>query len=159
MNGISVNDISTVARAMQSFGRLRASRQVHAALVEAAGVELSQQETQVLLHVQQGGPVAEIARSSRMDMGAVSRQLRTLEESGLVRRGPSPDNGAVVLVTLTAKGRRTAERILAVRDGHLEAALSSWSPDDVARLGGLLQRLVDDLQNTPYPQARERVGR
>jgi DNA-binding MarR family transcriptional regulator len=146
----TTDEITAVARAIQSFQRLRASRQGHAALMAAAGVELSQQAAQVLLAARDGQSVAEVARSARMDMGAVSRQLKVLEDDGLVVRSASPDNGTVVLVTLTADGRSIADRVTAVRDHHLTVALAGWTPDDLDRLGHLLQRMVDDLQATPY---------
>jgi DNA-binding MarR family transcriptional regulator len=147
----TATEIAALARAIQSFQRLRGSRQVHAALMAAAGVDLSQQATQVLLAVRDGQSVAEVARAARMDMGAVSRQLKVLEDDGLLRRTTSPDNGAVVLVSLTGAGRATFERIAAVRDRHLTEALAAWAPADIDRLARLLQRMVDDLQVTPYP--------
>lgn len=145
------HEITGVARAIQSFQRLRSSRQVHAALMAAAGLDLSQQAAQVLLAVHDGQSVAEVARAARMDMGAVSRQLKALDDLGLLRRRPSPDNGNVVLVELTADGAATVERIAAVRDRHLTEALAGWSSTDLDRLSRLLQRMVDDLQATPYP--------
>lgn len=144
-------EIATLARAIQSFQRLRSSRQVHTALMGATGLELSQQASQVLLAIRDGQSVAEVAKAARMDMGAVSRQLKVLDDSGLLRRRPSPDNGNVVLVELTGEGATTVERIAAVRDRHLTDALVDWSPGDLGSLSQLLQRLVDDLQATPYP--------
>lgn len=143
-------DIATIAGAMQALQRLRASRNVHAALMRAAGVELSQQAAQVLLALGDGQSVAELARAAHMDVAAVSRQLRALEDEGLLVRAPSPDHGSVVLVTATPRGQAIAERIRCVRNEHLERALAGWSHDDRRQLAVLLRQLVDDLQATPY---------
>jgi DNA-binding MarR family transcriptional regulator len=147
----STGEITQVARAIQAFQRLRASRQVHGALMAAAGVDLSQQAVQVLTALADGQSVAQLAAAARMDMGAVSRQLAVLEDGGYLVRAASPDNGTVVIVSATRRGREAVERITTVRDGHLTRALASWSPDERTQLAELLQRLVDDLQATPYP--------
>lgn len=143
-------EISAIAGSLQALQRLRGSRRVHAALVRAADVELSQQAVQVLLALGDSQSVAALARVAHMDVGAVSRQLRVLEDRGLVMRAPSPDNGSVVLVTATDTGIATARQIRRLRDEHLERALAAWTPGDRQHLGALLQRLVDDLQATPY---------
>jgi len=144
---------SEIAEAMRDLQRLRASRKVHAALADATGVELSQQAVQVLSALDDTRPVAQLAQAARMDVGAVSRQLRTLESDGYVVKRPSPDNASVVLVTATAKGRAVAARIGEVRNDHLVRALADWSTRDREALAALLHRLVEDLQATPYGEA------
>ncbi|QQS24834.1 MAG: MarR family transcriptional regulator [Actinomycetota bacterium] len=143
--------MGAVANALQELQRLRASRQVHGALAQAAGVDLSQQAVQVLLALDECRPVAKLARAAHMDIGAVSRQLRVLEEGGYLTRSPSPEGGNVVLVTATSKGRALARRVIAVRNEHLAETLSGWSSVERRRLAELLGRLVGDLQQTPYP--------
>lgn len=142
-----------IADAMRELQRLRASRTVHAALAAATGIELSQQAVQVLTALDGTLPVAQLAHAARMDVGAVSRQLRTLEADGLVVKRPSPENASVVLVTATAEGHAAADRIAEVRNGHLTRALADWSRRDREALARLLARLVDDLQATPYGKA------
>lgn len=151
--------LASVAQGIRALQRLRGSRQVHAALTAAAGVDFSQQAVQVITAVRNGSSVAEVATEARMDMGAVSRQLKSLEDEGLLERCPSPDNGAVVLVSLTAKGRAAAARVTSVRDTHLAQALQQWTPDEVDALGELLHRLVEDLQSTPYSKQRQGIVR
>jgi len=142
-----------IADAMRELQRLRASRKVHAALADATGVELSQQAVQVLLALDGTMTVAQLALAARMDVGAVSRQLRTLEADGCVNKRPSPENASVVLVTTTRRGRATATRIDAIRNDHLVRALADWRPDDREALAVLLHRLVRDLQATPFGDA------
>jgi DNA-binding MarR family transcriptional regulator len=149
----SSEQLATVAQAMRDLQRLRASRKVHAALSDAVATDLSQQAVQVLVALDGTLPVAQLAHVARMDVGAVSRQVRALEERGYVTKRPSADNASVVLVTATARGTETAARIVAARNDHLARALADWTPADRRTLATLLHRLVDDLQATPFSEA------
>jgi DNA-binding MarR family transcriptional regulator len=147
--------VAQIAAALARLKQLQGSRRVAALMNRAAGVELSQQEAQVLRTLGDGvvRPVAELARAAHMDVGAVSRQVRTLDERGFVTRSPSPDNGSVVLVELTPRGRNAANGLARAADRHLANSLAAWTDADRRLAGGLLARLVDDLQRTPYPAA------
>lgn len=153
-----IDGITSVASAMRALQRLRSSKRVHAALMQAADADLSQQGMRVLLAIGDGESVAEISRAAEMDMGAVSRQLRALEDDGLLTRATSPDNGSVVRVHRTSAGRDLARRLTGLRDRHLATALEGWRRDDIDRLSTLLQRLVEDLQATPYPAMSSTVA-
>lgn len=142
----------SLALALQRLQRLLSSRRVQSSWATAAGVPLPQQAIQVLrtLGDEPPRPVADVARAARMDVGAVSRQLRKLAEAGLARREASPHNGSVVLVEATPAGVDLARRYEDVGDRQLADALAGWSDHDRERLGQLLLRFVDDLQRTPY---------
>lgn len=143
--------LADLATALHQLGRLLSSRRVFANLVAVAGYELSQQSAQVLLALGEGTrSVADLARAAQMDVGAVSRQLRALEEAGLVRRSHSPAHGSVVLVDATPAGGAVAQQLAEVRNRQLVEALAGWEPEDREALGRLLLRFVEDLQATPY---------
>jgi DNA-binding MarR family transcriptional regulator len=141
-----------VGLALGRLQRLLSSRTVHASWSRAAGVDLPQQATQVLrvLDAHSPLPVAEVARVARMDAGAVSRQLRLLDEADLIERRPSPTNGSVVLVALTEGGAALRQRMADAGARQLSEALREWSEADQQRLAALLTRLADDLASTPY---------
>jgi DNA-binding MarR family transcriptional regulator len=147
-------DLTALADAMRRLQRLGASRRVHAALSDATGVDLPQQALQVLSALDGTMAVAELARAAHMDVGAVSRQLRLLEDEGHVQKSASPDNASVVLVRATTRGRAVARKVFDVRNHHLARALSDWSDGERRDLASLLERLVDDLQRTPYTGVR-----
>ena len=136
--------------AIQRLGRLMGSRRVSTRIADAAGVEVSQQGVQILRSLLRHGeqPIAVLATTAHLDISAVSRQLRPLEEAGLVRRATSSEDGRVALVALTTAGRRVAKRIREVGLRHLTASLHDWSEDDIEQLGHLMARLVADLQRT-----------
>ncbi|MBL8778138.1 MAG: MarR family transcriptional regulator [Acidimicrobiales bacterium] len=133
------------------LGRLLASRQAATRLVEVAGIQVSQQGVALLRALRREGrvPAAELAAAAGMDLGAVSRQVRLLEQDDLVSRSADPDDGRVVLLELTGKGQATAERLHAIGARHLEAALADWSEVERTALAASLDRLVDDLRATP----------
>ena len=145
--------LQTVRLGLTRLQRLLSSRRVHAGMAGAARVVLPQQAMNVLraLGDRDPLPVGDLARA-RMDTGAVSRQVRVLEEEGLVERHSSPQHGSIVLVVATEEGRAMAHRFERVRSAQLSRALIEWTPEERAQLGALMVRLVDDLQATPYLQ-------
>lgn len=149
-----------VGTGLYRLQRLLASRRVSSALAEAADVPVSQQGLQVIRALRDGEQhtVAAAARGARMDVGATSRQLRSLEGDQLVQRASSPENASVVLVSLTELGVGVSRRVEKVRNRHLYRALAAWSDSEREQLGDLLIRLVDDLQATPYEQTKSTAG-
>lgn len=146
--------LQSVRLGLTRLQRLLSSRRVHAGMASAARVALPQQAMSVLraLGDREPLPVGDLARAARMDTGAVSRQIRVLEEEGLVERRSSPQHGSIVLVVATPEGKLMARRFEQVRNAQLSRALSDWSPEEREQLGSLMLRLVDDLQATPYLQ-------
>jgi DNA-binding MarR family transcriptional regulator len=92
-----------------------------------------------------------------MDAASTGRQVRRLEELGLVRRAPDATDGRVITVSITPAGRDARRRIAAVLEAHLRDTLGRWSEADRHRLGELLTRLVDDFREIQFrdPHARQ----
>jgi DNA-binding MarR family transcriptional regulator len=151
---MSTDALEQLQASLQRLGRLLGSRQIASRLASAAGADVSQQGAVLLRVLLRDGrqAVATLASSAAMDLGAVSRQVRLLEEAGAVRRAKDPDDGRVALLELTPRGRRMAEAMRAVGVRHLEAALADWSDADRLALATQLQRLVGDLRSTPVPE-------
>ena len=141
-----------VRTGLTRLGRLLSSRRVHVGMAGAAGVELAEQPMNVLraLAERESISIGELARVAHMDTGAVSRQVRVLEDGGLAVRSASPQHRSIVLVECTDEGRVVAQRFERVRKAQLNRALESWSDEERETLGRLLVRLVDDLQGPPY---------
>jgi DNA-binding MarR family transcriptional regulator len=141
--------------AIQRIGRLMGSRQVSSRIASAARAEVTKQGVQILRSLHRFGeqPIAGLASLAHMDVAAVSRQLRLLEDAGLVKRAADVGDARVALVSLTPSGRRTAKRIREVGLQHLTRALQDWEPDDRKDLALLLTRLVEDLMATEITPA------
>jgi DNA-binding MarR family transcriptional regulator len=157
-----VDDLARTQRALEQLDRLRASRNGHAGLAAAAGVDLSRPAYALLRRIDEHGPapLGELARATGMDAASTGRQVRRLHELGLVDRVPSAGDARVVMVEITPSGREARRRVAGVLEAHLRDVLDRWSPDDRRALGDLLQRLVDDFRDiqfrTPTPANRVR---
>ncbi len=89
--------------------------------------------------------VGEIIAETNMDKSVVSRQLRSLNEWGLVEMSRSESDARVVVVQPTELAR---ERFRGVRERQRDVyktILSTWSKDDLGKLEELLNRLADTL--------------
>jgi DNA-binding MarR family transcriptional regulator len=148
--------VEDVRLGLHRLQRMLSSRRNWSALADAAGADLPQQVLQVLQVLRDGDArsMADLARLAHMDAAAVSRQIRVLEDRGLAVRRQSPDHGRIVLVAPTEAGLALAQRLHDLNITHLVDALATWAPEERATLGGLLVRLVDDLQRTPHQRTR-----
>ncbi|MEV7965688.1 MarR family winged helix-turn-helix transcriptional regulator [Sphaerisporangium sp. NPDC088356] len=70
----------------------------------------------------------------------ISRQLKVLEELGLIGRQPDPLDGRAHLLDLTAEGRLRLDRARSARQQRFYALLGTWPQDDVRLLGQMLAR-------------------
>jgi DNA-binding MarR family transcriptional regulator len=143
-----VEDLARTQRALEQLDRLRASRNGHAGLSAAAGVDLSRPANALLRRIDEHGPapLGELARSTGMDPASTGRQVRKLQELGFVARAANADDARVVVVEITPAGREARHRVADVLEAHLRDVLDRWSTADQRALGDLLQRLVDDFR-------------
>lgn len=92
--------------------------------------------------------VSAVARRLRLDQSTLSRQVRPLEDQGLVERRAAAGDRRAVRLRSTARGRRLLRRIRDVALNDYDVATGDWSEEDRALLGRLLERLrVDLLRN------------
>jgi DNA-binding MarR family transcriptional regulator len=70
----------------------------------------------------------------------ISRQLKVLEELGLVERQPDPDDGRAHLLVLTTEGRARVDGARDARRRRLHAKLATWPEEDVEQLATMLAR-------------------
>jgi DNA-binding MarR family transcriptional regulator len=149
---LGAGDIDLLQRSLEQFLRLNSSRRVHAKQAAAAGVAISQPGYLLLRRIQEDGPLSlgDLARMTEMDPAAAGRQVRQLEDEGLVTRSAREDDGRVSLVRATAKGAAVRRRIAAVLEAHLCDVLEQWSLRDRHQFALLLDRFVEDSRATPY---------
>ena len=76
-----------------------------------------------------------------IDKGAVSRQLRLLEDLGFVTREADPDDGRAQQLVLTEQGRSRLTEVRSARREKVRIELGQWQVEDVHELGTLLARL------------------
>jgi DNA-binding MarR family transcriptional regulator len=84
----------------------------------------------------------QIAERSKVSSGAMTNRLDRLEEAGLVRRLPDPDDRRALKIELTPAGHELWGRFLvaqAAKESEIAAALD---PGEQAQLNELLRRLM-----------------
>lgn len=91
--------------------------------------------------------LSELAEALGLDPSTVSRQVRSLEDSGLVTRREDPEDRRAYHLALSDSGSATLNDLRGRRRDLLASALVDWSPRDRQRLAALLGRLADDLSS------------
>ncbi|OEJ94425.1 MarR family winged helix-turn-helix transcriptional regulator [Streptomyces thermolilacinus] len=120
-------------RARASSGEM--AREVHPELEPAAYGLL------VRLDEAGGQRATELAGYFGVGKGTMSRQLRALEELGLIAREPDPADGRASLVRLTGEGRDRFRRVRDARRARYVRKLAGWDRAEVAELARLLHQL------------------
>lgn len=149
------SDVGAVERSLEQLFRLTVNRRMHQRQTEAVGADVTRAGYAILRCLDDADEMSlgDLARHCSMDPGAASRQVRQLEDTGLVGRAGT-DDGRVVSLRLTTRGRDVYRRIVAIRSAHMSEVLANWTASDRARLSQLVDRLVDDLKATPYRPCR-----
>ncbi|MCG7208045.1 MULTISPECIES: MarR family winged helix-turn-helix transcriptional regulator [Streptomyces] len=125
-------------RARASQGEM--AREVHPDLESAAYGLL------VRLDECGGRRATELAAYIGVGKATMSRQLRALEELGLIAREPDPADGRAWLVALTDEGRRRVGTVREARRGRYVRQLAHWPRPEVAELARLLHQLNDVME-------------
>ena len=94
------------------------------------------------LHTTGAAAVADLARWSLTDAGAMTRMLDRLEKKGLCRRVRSTADRRVVLVEITPEGRTAIAGVPPVLAEVLNELLAGFSRDEWLALKGYLKRMV-----------------
>jgi DNA-binding MarR family transcriptional regulator len=102
--------------------------------------------------------VSDLAARVGLDASTVSRQIKQLEDKGVIERTPDPADGRASLVQLSSKGRTTMQSAFKRRFERIETALVPWSERDRKRLQALLTRLANDLREATDREAAEPDG-
>jgi DNA-binding MarR family transcriptional regulator len=130
-------------------------------LQRALGLSLSETNLGTLRLVQRHGPIAvsEVARRLEVDLSNASRQLRALEDQGLVTRAADREDRRIARVAITAAGRRVLDRARAIALNDYAVALDDWSARDRTQLAELLDRFRVALLATEPDESGWAVGK
>lgn len=150
--------MAVLPRLSQFSNTLNRGRLVDQALREG-GIGLDRPAMSVLMSLLIAAEplrIGEIARRMQVAGPHVTRLLHDLERRGLARRVSDPADARARLVELTDDGAAAVNGYARSIVAWFGEALTDWSADDLATLGTLLTRLVDDL--TRYTAAADADG-
>jgi DNA-binding MarR family transcriptional regulator len=133
---VVVGLVATLTRSLHS-GR--------AHLARSRGLEPG--SNQVLRHLLEHGQMrsSELTARSCVDAGLVSRQIKSLVESGLVERIPDPVDGRASLVRATDAGEVLFKQNEDIQVEFFERVFADWEKEDQAQFEKLLTKFVQDL--------------
>jgi DNA-binding MarR family transcriptional regulator len=110
-------------------------------LSPASGLSMTAAAT--LASIERLGPqrLTLLAAREGVTQPAMTQLISRLEDAGLVRREPSPDDGRVVLVVITEQGLATLAHRRSARAERLAGIIAQLSPDHRAALVAALPAL------------------
>jgi DNA-binding MarR family transcriptional regulator len=92
-----------------------------------------------------GGRLTDVAAGLRVAVPTVSRQVRQLEDLGLVVRTKDPIDGRAILLEVTEAGVDALQRMRVQWRKTVAEILESWPEKDRELLGELLERFALEL--------------
>ena len=107
-------------------------------------IALTLTEARVLLSIGSFGAlsVSDLGKASNLDRSQASRATDILERKGLVEKTSSATDGRGVVVTLTAKGKKTYTRAAAIAKARNDDILAALRPAEREALGTILAKLI-----------------
>ena len=110
--------------------------------LEPKGITHAQWAALFMLRTCRASTVAELARETHSDPGAMTRLLDRLEAKGFCRRHRSTDDRRVVRVELTPEGQVAAQDVPIVLAQVLNEHLAGFSKTEWSQLKDMLRRMV-----------------
>ena len=92
-----------------------------------------------------GGRLSDVAAGLKVAVPTVSRQVRQLEDLGLVARTQDPIDGRAILLEVTAAGLDALQRMRTEWRRTVAEILEAWPEKDRELLGELLERFALEL--------------
>lgn len=142
----------------------RLARHLELARREAFGrLGLEQWRFDVLAALRRSGPPYEMTPGELMaetlvSSGAMTHRVDQMETAGLVVRQPDPDDGRVVRVRLTDRGREAVDRALGNLLERERQLLSELDAEDQDRLSALLRRLLEPFDSAAPARQNQHHG-
>ncbi|MET8139533.1 MarR family winged helix-turn-helix transcriptional regulator [Sphaerisporangium sp. NPDC005288] len=120
----------------------RRSRALSAEVAREVHPELEPGAYSLLVRIDEAAPArpSDLAAYFGVGKATISRQIKVLEELGLVGRQPDPLDGRAQLLALTGEGQARLHRARAARQRRFYAMLGAWPQEDVELLAGMLAR-------------------
>jgi DNA-binding MarR family transcriptional regulator len=102
---------------------------------------------------------SEIAEVHGVHPSLVTRQVRELEDAGLVQVAADPADGRSCLVTLTPAGAGELQRLTQAGLDRFALFVADWQPSDVQILTALLDKLRNSIAAVTAQEQQRPPGR
>jgi DNA-binding MarR family transcriptional regulator len=128
------------------------SRRIHRSMDETlAEFGLDSAEHKALSALTQAGPPhrstpGKLAKRMDLSSGAMTNRLDRLEEAGLIRRLPDPDDRRGVVVELTEEGRRVYQQAVGVQAKKEALVTDALNEREKKQLNSLLRRMMLEFE-------------
>ena len=95
--------------------------------------DLSPVAYSMLMALNESGPrrASDLVGMFSVDKGAVSRQVQSLLELGLIERDPDPEDRRAAILSITEEGSRRLANIAAARRSEVIGRLSDWDQEEL----------------------------
>jgi DNA-binding MarR family transcriptional regulator len=135
------HEMGVLVRRLRRVIALRA-RMLHPELPPAA--------YSMLVALDDSGPrrASDLVEMFSIDKGAVSRQVQTLLELGLISREPDPEDRRALILAITDEGSRRLAHIAAARRHEVSALLEDWDDGELRQFVQLLARYNTALEES-----------
>jgi DNA-binding MarR family transcriptional regulator len=131
------------------YGILRLVNRVRVELIDALDRELSAFDISapqlfVLASVANGeaDSASSLCKTISYDPGAMTRMIDRLQQKGLVRRVPHPEDRRAINLELTVAGKALFPQLMAAKERVQARLFRGFSDEDVRRLEALLHRML-----------------
>jgi DNA-binding MarR family transcriptional regulator len=131
------------------YGILRLVNRVRVELIDALDRELSAFDISapqlfVLASVANGeaDSASSLCKTISYDPGAMTRMIDRLQQKGLVRRVPHPEDRRAINLELTVAGKALFPQLMAAKERVQARLFRGFSDEDVRRLESLLHRML-----------------
>jgi len=147
----SIDDplITTFGRLVEAYSRLE--QWLGSAMESEAGVPHVWFEVLIRLARSEGEQLtmSSLADQIALTTSGVTRLVDRMQTAGYVERRPCPTDRRVSYAGITAAGHEALDRAAAVHARNLRKAFDGFTPQDVAALDGVLDRLRDSASALP----------
>jgi len=127
---------------MHYFAAIQRQNQLNLArALREVGVSVPMWRAMSALRHKDGQTIGELAQLTVLDRSSLGRLLDDMARERLVEREPLPDDRRALVVSLSAKGRRTFEAARAVAQRHYHDTSKGVSEDEFAMLMRVLRHI------------------
>ena len=115
--------------------------------IASSGVTVSMYRVLAVLTERESSRLGELGALVSIELSTLSRMVGAMTRKGLVTRRRPRGNARVVEISLTARGRVLAARLMPIAERCESVAVSGLAPEDVARLKSYLATAYANLDN------------